>query len=283
MVDWNCCEMHSHSTVSDGLFAPRKMAQMMAEAGVELWSLTDHDHVGGTGQAAQWAAKEGVTFVPGIEISASWNKQSIHVLGYGYDPEDERLRTYGEEMVEARRERMEKMVRRVGELGAPVEMAAVDAIAGEGNMGRPHLADAMVEAGHVEDKQQAFDRFLDRKGPAYVAVARPSVEECIEMIADAGGLAVIAHPGLYDGIEDQWKGWADAGLRGVEVRHPKHDAAIEARLLGVADAYGLVRTASQDWHGRGKAPQERLGGVDFPRAWREPFWEALEKTAHPPR
>ncbi len=284
MRDWTCCEMHSHSTVSDGVFEPKEMAKMMAEAGVELWSLTDHDHTGGCEEAMRWAQKEGVAFVPGIEISADWRGQSIHVLGYGYDLEDRELGEYAATMVEARRERIVKILAKLKEMGVELEMEAVDAVGGGGNLGRPHVAEAMAASGAVSTQQEAFDRYLDRSAPAYVAVSKPSVAECIEMIRRAGGMAVIAHPGHYEGIEGQWRHWVDAGLQGVEVRHPSHHPGEEEVFLAVAASYGLVRTASQDWHGRDKdgGGIKPLGQVEFPEAWRVELWEALEETATPP-
>ncbi len=269
-------EIHSHSTTSDGAYDPQRMAQLMAEHGVELWSLTDHDSVDGCEKAAEAAREEGVEFVSGIEISADLEGDSIHVLGYGIDIEMERFRQFGREMVVARRRRMEAMVERMGELGYPVEMEVVREQAGGGNMGRPHLAKALVEVGHAEKLQETFDRWLHDGGPGYVPLTRPTVEESIEMIRAAEGLVVLAHPGRYRDLTNYMEGWRDAGLWGLEVRHPSHSTEEEHRLVELADRFGFGKTASSDWHGHKPGAVERLGEVVFPTSWREEFLEALK-------
>lgn len=272
-------EIHSHSTVSDGEYPPEKVAELMADHGVELWALTDHDSVDGCERASRAARAQGMEFIPGIEVSASLDEDSIHVLGYGIDPDDETLKTYGEEMVEARKSRMARMIDRMKELGHEVLFEDVLDIAGDGNMGRPHLAKALKNRGHVDRLQEAFDRWLGRDRPGYVALARPTVGEAVEMIVDAGGMAVLAHPARYGDITDQVPVWSEAGLWGLEVRHPSHDISDEERLLRIADQFDLGATASQDWHGTDVGDIDRLGEVRFPDEWMRPFVEAVDETA----
>lgn len=270
-------EIHTHSTVSDGEYAPRKLAGLMIERGVDLWALTDHDAVDGCEEASRAVEGTDVAFVSGIEISAERDDTSIHVLGYGFDPDDPVLQRYGEQMVDARRERMAEMVDRMCELGVEVTLDDVVEISGGGTMARPHLAKAVVRRGHVDHIQDAFDRWLYTGGPGYVKMARPSVGEAIEMIGAAGGLAVLAHPARYGEISAQLPRWKEAGLWGLEVRHPSHNTAEEARLVRLADRFGLGKTASNDWHGHQPEDRQRLGEVDFPQEWRTPFLEALPK------
>lgn len=272
-------EIHSHSTVSDGAYSPRRVAELMAEHDVELWALTDHDNIGGCREAAEHARRVGVEFIPGIEISASLKGESIHVLGYGVDPDFSELADFGEEMVRVRRSRMHEMIERMAELGYEVEFDEVEEIAGGGNVGRPHLARALLQRGYVDELQEAFDRWLHDEGPGYVALARPSVEEAVQMIIDAGGLAVLAHPGRYSDISGQLAIWKEAGLWGIEVRHPSHDASDEQRLIELADRFDLGMTASQDWHGNEPGDVELLGTLDFPPRWSEEFIQAVDDTA----
>lgn len=278
MSEPNILEIHSHSTVSDGAYSPKRLAELMAEHGVDLWSLTDHDSARGCHRAAEAATEVGVEFVSGIEISARLDGTSIHVLGYGFDPDDERLGDYGEEMVSARDRRMKAMIDRLDELGYPVEFDEVKELAGGGNVGRPHLAQAVVERGYVDELQEVFDRWLEDGGPAYVALARPTVEEAIQMIDDAGGVAVLAHPARYGDVSGQFAAWRDAGLWGLEVRHPSHTPRDEERLAELADEHGFGKTASNDWHGNKEGAAEVLGEVVFPRRWRREFLQVLDET-----
>ena len=268
-------EIHSHSTVSDGRYTPNEVAELMADHQVALWSLTDHDHVGGCEEAAQAASRLGIEFIAGIEVSAALNGESIHVLGYGVDTEVEQLADYGDQMVADRRQRMAKMVQRINDLGFEVTMDDVREIAGGGNLGRPHLARALLKRGHIDNLQQAFDRWLADDGPGYVPLARPSVPEAAEMIRDAGGVVVLAHPGRYSEFSAHLQKWIDAGLWGLEVRHPSHSQADERRLIELADAHGLGKTASNDWHGNKPDSVSKLGEVVFPREWKEEFLEAV--------
>ena len=272
-------EIHSHTTVSDGSHSPAELAELMAEHGVDLWALTDHDTVGGCRAGYRAATDAGVEFLPGIEISASRDGTSIHVLGYGFDPETPQLQDYGEEMEQARRDRMEKMVDRMCELGFPVDFDDVVAASGGGNLCRPHLARALKNRGHVDTMQEAFDRWIDRDGPGYVPMARPSVAEAIEMIGDAGGIVVLAHPARYGDITGALEGWKEAGLWGLEVRHPSHGVEDEERLSRWADEFDLGKTASNDWHGNDPDDVRRLGEVVFPNRWRRAFLEVVDEES----
>lgn len=265
-------ELHTHSTCSDGAFAPSEVAARCAATGARLWSLTDHDTVEGCAAGAAAAEEEGMTFVPGIEISA-YAGRSIHVLGYGYDPDDEGLAGFSRRMLVSRRDRMRQMAERLGELGFPIEIETVFDRA-SGAVARPHLAAALVEAGHVSSKQEAFDRFIANDGPAYVAITWPSVSDAIELIHSAGGIAVLAHPGLYS-RDQQIADWVDAGLDGIECRHPRHTDGDEARYVAIANELGVLKTASSDYHGPGHAGAEKFGSVEMPGHWFGPFADRL--------
>ncbi len=280
MNDATTLEVHTHTTASDGEYTPTKLAELMLERGVDLWALTDHDTVAGCKEALSAVEDSELVFVPGIEVSAQLDEESIHVLGYGFDMEAPRLRAYGEELVGARRDRMEQMVERMVELGRQVTIEDVLEVAGGGNLCRPHLAKALLKQGHVDSIQKAFDRWLSDNGPAYVPMVRPSVEEAIEMIIDVGGMVVLAHPGRYSDLSEHFERWSELGLWGLEVRHPSHNSREEDRLIQLADRAGLGKTASNDWHGHKPGERERLGNVTFPEQWRQPFLARLKETTY---
>ncbi len=269
-------EIHSHSTASDGAHAPSRVAELCAEAGVTIWSLTDHDSCYGCGEAAQAAQSHGITFIPGIEVSA-YADTSVHVLGYGVDPDGEVMEHYAGGRVDSRRQRMHQMIERLEEFGLSVQMNAVERIAGGGVLGRPHLARALVEAGHVPSVQQAFDDYLHTGGPAHVTMGWPSVVEAIDIIHRAGGIAVLAHPGNY-GLDEAIAGWVDAGLDGIECVHPQHARADERRYERLADRLGVLKTASSDFHGN-RGRHKYFGHVGFPERWLAAFLGRLGVSA----
>lgn len=272
MDDATTVELHTHSAASDGAFAPAELARRCARAGVELWALTDHDNCYGCAEAAKAAGKLGIDFLPGIEMS-SFAGRSVHVLGYGIDPDGAVVREYAERRIEARRDRTHAMIERLEKLGIEVEFERVVEVADSDILGRPHLARALVDIGAVPSIDEAFDRFLHDGGPAHVHTRWPSVEEAIELIERAGGVSVLAHPGQYD-LDDAIAGWIEAGLDGIEVVHPSHGSAERRRYEALADAHDLLKTASSDFHGnRGYGIE--LGEVDFPPSWLEDLEAAL--------
>ena len=272
-------EIHSHSTASDGEYTPEQLAALMDDAGVDLWALTDHDTVEGCREAQRAAEAHALSFVPGIEISAELKGESIHVLGYGFRLDSPILSTYGDELVQARHDRMTQMVERMCELGYQVSMDDVLQIADGGNLCRPHLAKALVKRGHVDSIQKAFDRWLANDGPGYVGMSRPAVEDAIEMIIDLGGMVVLAHPARYRDVSEHLARWKTIGLWGLEVRHPSHNTQEESQLIRQAEDVGLGKTASNDWHGHKPGERQRLGQVNFPDEWRQPFLDELADTA----
>lgn len=264
-------EIHSHTTASDGQLEPAELAALMADRGVEVWALTDHDNCFGCPAARKAADRLGLTFIPGLEISAYADERSVHVLGYGVDPESPRLVAYARRRQRRRVERTEAMIAKLAELGVSVELSAVEAVAGSGGvLGRPHLGRVLVAQGVVDTLQEAFDTYLAYGKPAYVGMGWPSVEEAIGLIDEAGGFSVLAHPAHYE-LDDRIAGWAEAGLRGVEVIHPDHDADAELRYARIADDLGLLKTASSDFHGPAHRSAAYFGQVPFPVEWLDAF------------
>lgn len=270
-------ELHSHSTFSDGDFAPDVLAQRVAHAGVSVWSLTDHDTSEGCSVARKCAENLGIEFIDGIEISAFFG-QSIHVLGYGFNPDSDAIREYSNRRLEMRRERMLRMVQTLNELGVDITFAQVEEeAAGADALTRPHLAKALVSRGTVSTVQEAFDTYLGDGKPAFAETPWPPVPEAIEVIHQAGGIAVLAHPGQYSHVvtASVFADWVGAGLDGVECHHPRHDKIDVRRYIEWADQAGILKTASSDYHGPDHRSQMELGEVEMPGDWMDAFLEAV--------
>lgn len=268
-------ELHSHSTYSDGAYEPTQLAKMCAERGVQTWALSDHDTCEGCAEAATAAAEHGIEFITGIEVSA-YIDRSIHVLGYGVDPASPVLLDYSKQRLQARQDRMALMIERLRDLGVDIDVERVQRIAGKGSIGRPHLARALVEVGAVESMQDAFDNWISNNGKVYVATTWPKVPDAIDIINAAGGIAVLAHPGIYD--RDEHIGdWVDAGIVGIEVRHPKHSAEDEARYTDLARRFGLLTTGSSDFHGPGHISADYFGKVELDATWLDALRERLQR------
>ncbi len=251
-------DLHTHSSVSDGTDTPAELVVKAREAGLDVVALTDHDTFAGLDEAALAAERLGVEVVRGMELSCTRQGNSVHLLAYGADPAAPGL---AEEMAKVRGGRMGRLagvLRRLAELGVPVTEEQVLAEVGNSpSVGRPHIADAMVNAGHVRDRTEAFDRFLADGGPAHVARYAIDVERGIDLVHQAGGVAVIAHPwgrGREATLPAEFLSalTAEHGLDGIEVDHHDHDAETRARLRLLADELGLLATGSSDYHGTGK-------------------------------
>lgn len=271
-------ELHTHSTASDGELAPDALAALCASRGVQLWSLTDHDTLDGVAEAAAAAARLGIRFIAGLEMSAQSEGRSIHVLGYGVDTEDEALLAFLRERLELRRTRMARMIERLNARRIAVRIEHVTREAGGDTLARPHLAKALVRLGYARDVAQAFDRWLGHGKPAYVQSPWPAVAEAIARIHDAGGVAILAHPGLYD--QDQHiDAWFDAGLDGIEVDHPGHKRHQAIRYTWRCEQREALMTASSDFHGASVYPERLLGHVRLSRAWADAL---LARCGQPP-
>ncbi len=250
-------ELHTHSTASDGQSSPKEIAELCSRHGVDVWALTDHDNCEGcrAGQAA--ADRLGLEFVPGIEISA-YLERSIHVLGYGIEPEASAIAKLIDRLRRERRERMAEMVDELRDRGVEISLQTVRREANGAPLSRSHLAQVLVDADSVTDADEAFERYIGRDGPAYVPVGWPSVPTAISRIHRAGGAAILAHPGRYE-VDQYIPDWIDAGLDGIEVGHPDHESDDERRYRELAKSHGLIATESSDFHGRRHRSWEHFG------------------------
>ncbi|MFJ5834352.1 PHP domain-containing protein [Streptomyces sp. NPDC093089] len=249
-------DLHTHSTASDGTDSPAELVRNAAAAGLDVVALTDHDTTRGHAEAIE-ALPEGLTLVTGAELSCRVDGISLHMLAYLFDPTEPALLAERELVRDDRVPRARAMVGKLQELGVPVTWEQVARIAGDGSVGRPHVAEALVELGVVPDVSGAFTpEWLADGGRAYVGKHELDPVEAIRLVKAAGGVTVFAHPlAVKRGQvlpEASMARLAEAGLDGIEVDHMDHDEATRARLRGLAKELGLLTTGSSDYHGSRK-------------------------------
>jgi predicted metal-dependent phosphoesterase TrpH len=256
-------DLHSHSTASDGAFAPAIVVQEAHKAGLSALALTDHDTTAGLDEARAESERLGIRLVAGIELSAVENDHETHVLGLHLGstvPIDAKL----VELREMRRTRASKIVDLLNAHGVRITFESVLEQAGAAAIGRPHVARALIAEGWAADSRDAFDRYLATGRPGFVAKEQLTVRDAIALIHAAGGIAVVAHPG-QQGTRERIELLAKDGLDGVEVRHPSHSAEDIARLMALVEHFGLVPSGGSDWHG---LPGPRtLGAMRVPMEW----------------
>ena len=247
-------DLHLHSTVSDGRLSPAELVRYAQSQGVTTMALSDHDATDGVAEAQRVGEELGLRVIPAIELSTDLPGASIHVLGLFLDYQDSTFQSAVRGFREARLTRAEQMVDALNRLGAPIRLERVFEIAGEGSVGRPHVAQALLEAGHVQTIDEAFERFIGRGGPAYFEGFRLEPEEGIQLIHSVGGLASWAHPNELDGRD--WREFlpavVNAGVDGLEAYYSKdYGPEVSAALLEACAAYDLVPTVGSDFHGFG--------------------------------
>jgi predicted metal-dependent phosphoesterase TrpH len=255
-------DLHTHSSISDGTDTPSSLVDRARQVGLDVVALTDHDTFAGLDEAVSRGKEVGVRVVRGVELSCGRVGESVHLLAYGADPASPALAAEMAKVRGGRMGRLAGVLQRLVELGVPVTEEQVLAEVGESpSVGRPHIADAMVKAGHVADRTEAFERFLADGGPAHVPRYAVPVERGIELVHHAGGVAVIAHPwgrGREQILPPEVlrRLTAEQGLDGLEVHHQDHDAETRVRLGALAAELGLLATGSSDYHGTGKLDHE---------------------------
>lgn len=242
-------DLHLHTTASDGRLAPAELVSAVAAAGGRVMAVTDHDTVAACAEVAELAAARGMTTVTGIEITAVEEGRDVHVLAYGFRADDPAFLTFLTAQLAARRERTARIGARLAELGAPIDVDAVIASVPTGrSVGRPHIARALVAAGHVRSITEAFDRWLGGGCPAFVARDGADVRSVVDVVSRAGGIASLAHPGKA-GVDARLRAFVDAGLPAIEVYHPDHAPALRDRYRRFAESHELLMTGGSDYHG----------------------------------
>jgi len=259
-------DLHAHTRFSDGKESPAQLMSRAKSAGVRILAVTDHDTVTGLAESRTAAQTAGLELIPGLELSVRCNSVEAHIVGLWINDRDPELLKLTAMLEKGRAERAKKMVDKLAGLGARVAWKAVEKIAGPGVVGRPHVAQALVDAGQVPSFQEAFYRYIGRRGPAYAPkpVVRP--EQAIAAIHAAGGVAVMAHP-LVGGVQrEQVAMIAEMGLDAVEVIHPKLSEAESDWLRELARQKGLALSGGSDWHGEGWSEGE-MGRFCISREW----------------
>ncbi|GGW86372.1 phosphatase [Streptomyces malachitofuscus] len=249
-------DLHTHSTASDGTDTPAELVRKAAAAGLDVVALTDHDTTRGHAEALS-VLPTGLTLVTGAELSCRLDGISMHMLAYLFDPEEPALLAERELVRDDRVPRAKSMIARLNDLGVPVTWEQVERIAGDGSVGRPHVATALVELGVVPSVSDAFtQQWLADGGRAYVEKHETDPFEALRLVRNAGGVAVFAHPAASKRgrtvPESAIARLAEAGLDGIEVDHMDHDPDTRARLRGLAKELGLLVTGSSDYHGSRK-------------------------------
>ncbi|KOY12682.1 PHP domain-containing protein [Paenibacillus xylanivorans] len=248
------CDLHTHSQASDGMQPPAENVKLAKQRGLSAVALTDHDTVAGVSEAQRAGREYGIDVVSGVEISTRAGGKDIHVLGYYVNTEDEQFLERLRGLREAREERNHLIIAKLQELG--LEISWQEVIDGLGrplkpdeSIGRPHMADVLVRKGYAADMRDAFNRYLAEGQPGFVSVPRVAPEDACQWIKDAGGAAVIAHPGLYGDDELVRSILVDAHPDGIEVVHSDHGPEEERRYAELAREFGLIQTGGSDYHG----------------------------------
>ncbi len=258
-------DLHVHTTASDGKFTPSDIVRKSAALGLTVISICDHDTVNGIAEALTAAQNfSGLRVIPGVEISTDVPHGEVHVLGYFIDYFDEKLLTKLEKMRNSRQIRAQRMVEKLGSLGIHIEWQRVREIAGSGAIGRPHIAQAMVEKGYITSPKEAFAKYIGRDGPAYVEREKLTPVETVELILQSKGLPVLAHPMTLNKPESMVIELKAAGLVGVEAYYDGHAAEDVESMVSLAKRHNLIATGGSDYHGQDESNETMIGGANVP-------------------
>jgi len=248
-------DLHSHSTVSDGLLAPRQLVRYAAEQGVDVLALTDHDDVAGLAEAREEATAQGIRFVSGTEISVTWRRRTIHIVGLRIDETNAALQAGLARLRASRFERARRIAAELDRIGIAGSLEGAAAYASEHIISRTHFARFLIEQGHAADMRGVFKKYLIKGKPGYVEHIWAELHEALEWIHGAGGIAVIAHPGRYDLgptlLRELFTEFRDLGGRAVEVVSGSHSPDEFHRFAELAKTFGLLASRGSDYHGPG--------------------------------
>jgi len=268
-------DLHLHTLFSDGTYTPEELVNNALRKRLSAIAVVDHDTVSGVGKAVEAAKGSGLEVLSGIELSAEYNNQEVHILGYLIDYRKKSFLEKLESLKNNRIERVYKIVAKLNSLGVNLDPKSVFALAGDGTAGRLHIARALVKDGFAGSIYEVFQKYIGDNGPAYVLGFRFSPKDAIEFIKDAGGVSVLAHPYTLknDGLILEF---VKFGLRGLEVYYPEHSQGMVNFYLDLAKKNDLLVTGGSDCHGKAK-PEVRIGSVKVPYELVEKLKEAKEK------
>ena len=258
-------DLHLHSIYSDGSFSPKELIEMAVNKGVKTIALADHDTVEGVRETVEYGLENGIEVIPAIEFSTFRDQKEIHILGYYIDYKAEVFLTKIKELFKLRLNRARKMVKKLNDFGIGIPLKDVQGLAGDKYVGRPHIARAMIAAGYIDTMDQAFsNEYIGNGGRAYVSKSRLSPADAINIINQAGGIAVLAHPFFInkgDSLDQETiMSFVSLGIEGIEVYHSKHDKQTSEYYLDVARKLGLIVTGGSDFHGE-NTPGLEIGDV----------------------
>lgn len=275
--EYKIYDLHSHSTASDGELTPAELVRHAASKGVQILALTDHDVTDGLAEARAEAALAGIELINGVEISVTWNKKLIHVVGLNFDPENEALQTGLAKLRQSRIGRSEKIANRLAKAGIEGALAGAQAYAGGQILSRTHFAKFLLAEGHVKTMQAAFDKYIGEGKKAYAAGEWASLEEALGWINGAGGVAVIAHPARYKlsatKLRALCQDFKDLGGVAIEVSSGKFDAIEVRNMSEYAQRFDLAASLGSDFHGPSQAWLQMGRLPALPKACR-PVWQA---------
>jgi len=258
-------DLHIHSTASDGKLNPADVVRKSAERGLTVIALADHDSVDGIAPALAAAkAFPQLKVIPCVEISTDVPHGEVHVLGYFVDYTDHKLKATLERMRHSRRERAWGMVNKLGKLGIHIEWQRVQEIAGSGSIGRPHIAQAMLEKSYIVSIKEAFTKYISRDGPAYVKREKMTPQAAVALLLRTNGLPVLAHPLTINNLETMVIKLKAAGLVGIEAYYDGYTADEISKLVSLADKHSLTTTGGSDYHGLDNSTETMIGGADVP-------------------
>lgn len=256
-------DLHVHTTASDGAYSPKKIVHLAKEKGISFLAVTDHDTITGLGEAENECRKCKIDFFPGIEFSTCLERYELHILGYNINWNNEKLQEMLLKLHEDRKTRIEKMVVKLSELGIPIKIEDVRNKSLHQNLGRPHIALVLMELGVVQSIEEAFTNWLNPRSPAFVPRYRLSPLTAIQLLQEAGGVPVLAHPGI-DCPNWILPSLIENGLQGIEVFHPKHSEEMKSYYLKIAEENKLIITGGSDFHGHEEKDFAQFGEMKVP-------------------
>ncbi|MDD4923269.1 MAG: PHP domain-containing protein [Dehalococcoidales bacterium] len=258
-------DLHVHTSVSDGKYTPEEIVIKAANIGLKYLAICDHDTVDGVVPALE-ASKSypGLTVIPGVEMSTLAVGSEVHMLGYFIDYNDSAFKELLSDLSDSRIGRAQAIVAKLNEMGIKIEWIRVQELAGDGTIGRPHIANAMLEKGYVSTFKEAFDKYIAQGGPAYVERSKITPAEAVEIIIKAGGLPVLAHPFTVNEPEKLIADLKECGLAGIEVYYDNYSPDERKTLVRLAAKYNLVAAGGSDYHGIDDAVETLLGESETP-------------------
>ncbi len=265
--------MHLHTTFSDGKYDPEVLIDFAHKSYIRFLSITDHDTTASLQETAQACEQKGISFIPGIELSTVYEGVEIHILGYNFDPHNASLQTEIKKMRNYRLQRAKTIIERLNKLGIEVQLSEVLDVAGScDNIGRPHIALLLKEKGYVKTIAEAFIKYLDPGRPGYVERYKLKPSEAIELIVNAGGIPVYAHPGI-NFSKNVFDTVLNMDIAGIEVFHPSHSREVCSFLSNTAQKRKLIITGGSDFHGHETHDFSNLGAMNVPYATIEKLFQ----------